>query len=355
MTTVTEAQLKGFCTAILKGLGCDAFEQKIVTDHLALSNLSGHDSHGIGMLPTYVADAAAGIMKLNQRGVISRDSGSMIVVDGQAGFGQVMGHDHTVFAIERAKQTGLCLAGLINTHHIGRIGTYGEMCADAGLASIHMVNSVSYRASVAPWRGIEARISTNPICIAVPAIGGNRRLILDMATSQSAVGKVRVAYNSKKQVPPGRLIDSTGEPTTDPKVLFEEPKGALTPAGEHKGFALAFMFEVLAGCLTGGNTFAPGSEKTGGIQNNMMTIVFDPARLDDPSHMAYELKTYMEYIQATKPVDPKLPVILPGDQESGYVVERRKNGIPIDDGTWVELQTAAKTVGLSTDLLSLAG
>jgi uncharacterized oxidoreductase len=243
---------------------------------------------------------------------------------------------------------------LINTHHIGRIGAYGEMCADAGLASIHMVNSVRYRASVAPWRGIEARISTNPICIAVPAIGGNRRLILDMATSQSAVGKVRVAYNSKKQVPPGRLIDSQGEPTADPKVLFEDPKGALTPAGEHKGFALAFMFEVLAGCLTGGNTFAPGSEKTGGIQNNMMSIVFDPTRLDDLGHMAYELKTYMDYILATKPIDPKLPVILPGDPERAMIAERREKGIPIDDGTWAELQNAAKTVGLSTDLLSLA-
>ncbi len=354
MKTVTEAQLSGFCQAILAGLGCDAFERKTVTDHLVLSNLSGHDSHGIGMLPIYVADAAAGIMKLNQRGVISRDGGSMIVVDGQAGFGQVMGHDHTKAAIERAKSTGLCMAGLINTHHIGRIGTYGEMCADAGLASIHMVNSVSFRASVAPWRGKDARISTNPICIAVPAIGGNRRLILDMATSQSAVGKVRVAYNSRKQVPPGRLIDNAGAPTTDPKVLFEEPKGALTPAGEHKGFALAFMFEVLAGCLTGGNTFAPGSEKTGGIQNNMMSIVFDPARLDDPAHMASELKLYMDYILATQPIDPKLPVILPGDPERSYVAERRKDGIPIDDGTWAELQNAAKTVGLSEDLLSLA-
>jgi uncharacterized oxidoreductase len=347
------AALTRISMRILAALGCAADEAQVTADHLVLSNLVGHDSHGIGMLPTYVTHTRQGLMKPNQPGRLARDDGAIFVFDGMAGFGQPAGKRMSEEAIARARRHGLALGGLINVHHIGRIGTYGEMCAEAGLVSVHMVNSVSHNAAVAPWRGAAARLSTNPVCIAVPATGAAPMLLLDMATSQSAVGKVRVAYNSGKPMPAGRLIDHQGRPTTDPKVLFEEPKGALTPAGEHKGWALGFMVEVLAGCLTGGNSFAPESPKTGAIQNNMLSILFDPARLADQSAVTRELEAYVRHMLATPPVDPAAPVLLPGDPERAYLIARRRDGVPVDDGTWAELADAAVTLGLGRDLDAL--
>jgi uncharacterized oxidoreductase len=129
------------------------------------------------------------------------------------------------------------VVALRNPRHVGRVGTYGEMCANAGLVSFHFVNVSDARPAVAPWRGSDARFSTNPVCIAIPGAGPERPIILDMATSVIAMGKVRVARNKGEQLKPGILLDGAGKPMTD--------------RGEHKGYALAFVCEMLAGALCG--------------------------------------------------------------------------------------------------------
>jgi len=235
---------------------------------------------------------------------------------------------------------------LRNPHHIGRVGTYGEMCAAAGLVSFHFVNVTDARPAVAPWRGTDARFSTNPVCIAMPGPEPERPIILDMATSTIAMGKVRVARNKGEQLKPGILIDGEGKPTTDPGAMYRQPRGALTTFGEHKGYALAFVCEMLAGALCGSGTMRPERQGHGTATNGMLTIVIDPSRLVDREWLAQEIASMTTYITASPPARPDEPVLIPGDPERRTRAERIASGVPVDDETWRELTVAARGINV---------
>src|SRR4029450_2103420 len=140
--------------------------------------------------------------------------------------------------------------GLRNAHHLGRIGAYGEPCGRAGLVSIHFANVVGHEPQVSPWGGRERRMTTNPFCCVVPQESAPP-IVLDMATSAIALGKVRVAFLKGEPVPDGVLVDAEGKPTNDAEVMYQAPFGALGPFGQHKGYGLALMCELLGGALAG--------------------------------------------------------------------------------------------------------
>src|SRR5688500_1801222 len=179
--------------AIVGAGGSDAGEARLVAENLVTANLLGHDSHGIGMIPRYVDALLEGGLSVNQHPRVKLDSGAMLSLDGCQGYGQVIGHEAMAMAIERAKAHGLCIMALGRSHHLGRIGQWGEQAVNQGLVSIHFVNVIS-RAIVAPHGGADARFGTNPVCIAIP-VPGEPPFVLDMATSAVAQGKVRVAHN----------------------------------------------------------------------------------------------------------------------------------------------------------------
>ena len=173
----------------------------------------------------------------------------MLTLDGNAGYGQVMGYEAMELGAERAKRNGVCVMGLSNAHHIGRIGHWAEQCIDHGLVSIHFVNVLA-RPIVAPFGGRDARHGTNPLCVGIPRPGKDP-IVLDFATSKIAQGKTRVAYNKGEQLAPNTIIDDHGNPTTDPRFTVIEPSGAILPFGEHKGSGLALICELLGGALLG--------------------------------------------------------------------------------------------------------
>ena len=142
--------------------------------HLVEANLKGHDSHGVGMIPSYLRNLAGNKAKTNEPGRVVSDNGSIIVYDGERGWGQIVARNATLLGIERAKRDGVAVVALRNAHHIGRIGTYGEMCAGAGLLSLHFVNITDQRPAVAPWRGRDGRFGTNPLCISLPGPAPDR-------------------------------------------------------------------------------------------------------------------------------------------------------------------------------------
>ena len=216
----------------------------------------------------------------------SRDNGAVIVIDGGAGYGQVVAKEAMDIGIDRAKKHGVCVVGLTNAHHIGRIGHWAEQCARAGMVSTHWVNVHGHKSLVAPFGGAEPRFTTNPYCTAVPR-KGKEPIVLDFATSQVAMGKVRVANNKKVQMEPGLLIDAAGKPTTDPGVMYNPPYGAILPFGLHKGGGLAVICDLLAGALTGGRTHSPRTIKKDGtdIINNMLSIIIDPASMGGTAHV----------------------------------------------------------------------
>ena len=189
--------LKKMVTSILKKGGSNTVEAQIVADHLVRSNLSGHDSHGVVMLPTYMRMLKANLLKPNQTPELFKVDGSIMMFDGNRGYGQAVGKIAMDNAIKKCKTTGLVLMTLRNAHHLGRIGTYGEQSIAAGLISIHFVNVTDHPPVVCPHRGSDARFNTNPICLAMPGTKKQPHILLDMATSKIAMGKARIAFKRR--------------------------------------------------------------------------------------------------------------------------------------------------------------
>lgn len=342
-------QLKAVLLAILRQSGSDQYESELVAEHLVRANLTGHDSHGSGMLPTYLKNLKAGLLIPGTPAKLVSDQGSILVFDGGRGYGQRVATEAMTAAIERCRQNGLTIMALRNAHHIGRIGSYGEQAAAAGLVSLHFVNVIDHPPVVAPFGSREARLATNPVCMAMPATATTPAVILDMATSKIALGKARVALNRGEQVAPDQLLDAQGEPSTDPGVMFREPRGAFLPFGEHKGYGLGFFCELLAGALTGGGTNQPETPRMGGIVNNMLTFLVDPLRLVDHRWLEAEIDSLVRYMKESRPVDAE--VMVAGDPERRKMAQRREAGIDVEDATWQELMVAAEMVGLDREAL----
>jgi uncharacterized oxidoreductase len=237
---------------------------------------------------------------------------------------------------------------LRNAHHIGRIGAYGEIAMEHGMISLHFVNVIDHGPTVAPWGGGEARYVTNPVCIAVPGTENTPPTLLDMATSLIALGKARVALSKGEQMAEGLMIDANGKPTTDPSVMYNEPKGALLPFGDHKGSGLALMCELLAGGLSGGGTIQPDNPQQKSIINNMFTIVIDPARLVDMTWLRSEIDATVDYVKSARPADPDKPVIVAGDAERARTAERMAAGIEINDEAWTEMRETGEGLGMES-------
>ena len=348
--TINSQSLQDQITQIFKALGSSEAEATTVAANLVMANLSGHDSHGVGMVPRYV-DAAMeqGGLQINAAAKINLDIGTMLNLDGQRGFGQVVGEEAMHLGMQRAKQHGSCIMSLANAHHLGRIGHFAEMAVAQGLVSMHFVNVLS-RPAVAPWGGADGRFGTNPCCIGV-ALKGRQPFILDFATSRQAQGKMRVAYNKGERVTPGLLIDERGNPTTDPGVVVVPQSnglfGALMTFGEHKGFGLAVASELLGGALTGGGTCNHIPPLKRAVFNGMLTILIDPARLGTQVAFEQEALAFVDWVQAG-PVAPGYESVqIAGDPERAARAKRAVEGIEIDAQTWAEIVDAGQKVGVT--------
>jgi len=339
---VAPERLRAVVRAVVEGGGSGEREARLVAEQLVDANLTGHDSHGVGMLPRYVEALAAGGLRAEQQLAVVTDAGPLLMLDGNAGYGQVMAFDAMTLGIERAAVHGVAVVGLANSHHIGRVGHWAEQCVAAGYVSIHFVNVIS-RPVVAPFGGRDARFVTNPFCVGIPMADGEL-ILLDFATSRIAVGKVRVALNKGEQVKPDTLLDANGEPTTDPSAIFAEPGGALLPFGEHKGYGMAVVCEILGGALAGGMTLheRPASRA---IINNMLTFIVDPRRLGTAERLASEAMAFAEWVRASPPLAGVDRVRLAGEPER-ECRRARAAAIPIDATTWTQIIDAAASTGI---------
>ena len=324
-----------------RAAGSSEQEARLTADHLIGANLAGHDSHGVGMVAPYVRSLQANELQLNQKLSIVTDTDTLLVVDGNRGIGQSMAFQTMQLAIERARKHGVVIVGLKNTHHIGRVGHWAEQAIAANLASIHFTNVVS-RPLVAPHGGRQSRFGTNPLTVGLPRRNAPP-ILLDFATSAIAVGKVRVAYNRKGPAPAGTLIDHDGNPTTNPAVMYEAPMGALLTAAGHKGYALAMVCDLLGSALFGGVTPQPSRLRIPGLYNNMLAIVFDPARFGAGEHFEQESKAFIDYVQSARRTDPNAPIEVPGDAERSFRVERAQ-ALPVDTGTLQTMDDAAQMI-----------
>jgi uncharacterized oxidoreductase len=190
---------------------------------------------------------------------------------------------------------------------------------------------------------------TNPVCIAIPGTASNEPILLDFATSRVAMGKVRVAHNAGKKMLDGALLDHQGKPTTNPAVMYTEPKGVVLPFGEHKGSGLALVCELLAGAIVGSATVTTMTPPERGIINGMLSIVIDPAKLSTRDSMLAEIDAMIEWVKSAKPSDPDLPVLIAGEPERIARAERMAKGVDVEDETWRQLLAIAERYQISVD------
>jgi uncharacterized oxidoreductase len=341
MHVFNATKLVDLVAAIMHGAGCATDEAKTVARRLVDSNLVGHDSHGVLRVAKYLEWMRDGTLKQNTQPTVVFESDTIAIINGNRGFGQVIGEFAAQLGIAKAAEKGIAMIGLTNCGHLGRVGDWADMAADAGQVSLHFLNT-SGAQRVAPFGGSDRRLSTNPISIGVP-VDGRDPVILDVTTSTVAEGKLMVAVNKGEQVPQGWIIDKEGAPTTEPKDFYAG--GALLTVGAHKGSGLSMITDLLAGAVSTGRSSDPDDTI---LRNNMLSIYIAPSIYDPDGGVAREARRFVDFVKASPPAKQGEPVLAPGDVERRNRASRLVNGVPVDDKTWADLIGAAASVGIDS-------
>lgn len=335
---------RDFVPELFVAAGSEKREAMIVADHLVEASLVGHDSHGLLRVPKYLNWVREGHLLPNQHVKPFIDSGALLGLDGGFGFGQVIGLEAMDLAIQRVCSHGFVAVGIRNSGHLGRIGAWAEQLAHAGLVSIHFVNTSGFGILVAPFGGIDRRLSANPIAAGTP--GPNGPIVLDIATSATAEGKIQVARNRGERLPPGLILDPNGQPTDDPVAFYGPPPGSILPFGGHKGSGLSVFCEILAGSLTGGGSSHPKNPTAGRLVNNMLTLAFDPSAFGQAGGFADDVSQLGDWLRSSRPVEVGGEILLPGEVERRTMADRQRHGIPMDAATSQQIIDASTKLGI---------
>ena len=352
MTVISADALRSYIGDIFASAGCADDEAGRIAENLVDANLTGHDSHGVIRTPRYVQWLQDGNLVADRTVTTVSDSGSFLVLDGNHGFGQTVGRLAVDAGIERCRRDGVAVVALRHAGHLGRIGAWAETAAEAGQVSMHFVN-VAGSILVAPFGGVDRRMSTNPVAIGLPP-GGEAPVILDFATSAVAEGKALIAAKGGKPLPEGVLIGPDGKPGNDPWLLYgdtdpgrtpdlRDGPGALRTMGEHKGSGLALMCELLAGALTGSGCTGPHVE---GVYNGMLSIYMAPDRFGEEAAFRNEVDRYISYFTASRTVPGTERVLAPGEPERLSRERRLKDGIPLAEDAWDAIGQTAASLGV---------
>lgn len=350
MTTIQidVSALEIFAAQLLTAGGFTAEEATLTAKSLVLSDLMGHESHGVMRIKQYVDSLKNGSISSGQSLHIEKQSLSTLMADAQRGLGQVQMPRLLDQLLSKANETGTATGTLRNCGHIGRLGEWAERIAQAGLVGFVAVNDNGALQYVAPPGSREALTSTNPLAYGVPLPGG-KMFSFDMSTSAAAMGKVRVAYLSGAQIAPGLIQDAQGAPSTDPGIMFPERLGSLLPMGGaqgYKGFGLSMVVDFLAGALSGG--FTPPAPENTPIFNNVFVSIWDPEYFAGLDHLQTEAQKYIDHVRSAAPIDPANPVRIPGERAQNEYQTRRENGIPLTDGIASALVKLAERYGVET-------
>jgi uncharacterized oxidoreductase len=287
-------------------------------------------------IPFYIDMIAQGETVPQAPLTVINESEVILAADAKWGFGMVQAGRLMERLMEKARKTGVGVGTLIHASHVGRIGEYCEMAAEAGFVSMVMANTHGAARRVAPPGGKAPRLGTNPIALGAPH--GDEPLILDFSTSATAEGKVRVLKIAGKQCPEGWLLDCEGRPTTDPASLYADPPGSILPMGgaqAYKGFGLAMMIDIFSGALSGGLVAREKAITPKGNCVFMMTL--DPERFGGAEHFHREVAGLTDFVRGCPRVEGCDEVLLPGDPERRVMKRRLAEGVPLDDGNWAEL------------------
>ena len=348
MPILTKHQIVRITDVMLQAGGAPAGHAGIVADHLANANLAGYDSHGFVRIPQYLKEIEEGLVDPRAEPEVVGNHGGIIQIDGHATFGQVIATRATEMAIEKARDHGMSLVTMGNHPHTGRIGTYPEMAAAAGMAAIMFTGFAGGpAATVAPFGGREGRLATNPIAMAFPHTEG-APILIDLASSMSTDGKLRVYLNKEQELPDTWVIDKHGVPSRNPNDFFDG--GAHLPVGGtqggHKGYALSVMVALFGGLL---GQIACTPRKID-LWVGSTILVIDLGRIAPAETIQSEAQKMMRYLQNTPLMEGSSGVLFPGERSANTRKERLDKGIPVDSTTWGQVEALFDQYGVRDQL-----
>lgn len=327
-------EVAAFSDELLIAAGAPPSEAKLVTESLISASLTGHDSHGMILLPSYLEEVKSGLIKPGARIDVEAETPIMARLNGNLNYGQVVARKALSLALEKAGRAGIALVLAYRTNHVGRLGQYTLMAAEKGFIGIMMVNT---NPSVAPWGGYQRKLGTNPISIASPRKKGNP-ILLDMATSVVAMGKILLKVGTDEKIPEGWILDKNGRNSTTPEDY--RAGGALLPAGTYKGYGLGLMVDFLCGAFTG----AGGADTQRG--NGVFMMLLKPDLFVGREEYLDTVERVAKSVVGSPLREGFDKILLPGDPEYIALEERTKNGIPLHRNTMVRLKKVAKDLNV---------
>jgi LDH2 family malate/lactate/ureidoglycolate dehydrogenase len=340
MPAQDERELEAFATRVLEAIGMPGGDARLTARCLVAADLRGMPGHGVLRLIQYADSIAAGDVRAAPEVRVLRRDATTALVDAGGGYGYAPTMLACDLAAELAGEAGVGVAGVRDSHHFGMAGLYAEALAERGLAGIVLTNA---QPIMAPPGVASPLVGNNPLAIAVPRPAPHPPVVLDMAMSQTALGRIRLAAAEGRPIPEGWALDEEGRPTTDAARALAA--GLLAPTGGHKGLALALMIDVLAGVLTG----SPAGERadahghaSGGVGHLVIALRTDLFVKRDAFDA--ELEQLLDGVR--RHGTPDAPVLLPGDPERAAQERTRRAGIPISDELARGLDELATRLGV---------
>ncbi|MFN8007229.1 MAG: Ldh family oxidoreductase [Terriglobia bacterium] len=331
-----------FVEKVFEATGAPHVEAQIVAEHLITANLMGYDTHGIIRVPQYLGDIRDKVIVPGAPIRVASETATTATVDCGWNFGQVGALKAMELAIAKAQESHVATVVARCCNHAGRLGCYTQLAAERGFFALGVCNSPIHGHFVLPWGGRKPRLATNPISFAVPC-GKSSPIVADFSTAESSEGKIRLYRNLGKPLPAGWIVDADGEPTRDANAFYGPPMGAILPFGGDKGYrgyALSLLVEILGGIFGGSRITVdqPG--------NGMGFLVVNITSFQSPVAFADLMEELREYVKSSPPAEGTEEVLLPGELDFKTREKRLQEGIPVDEMTWSQIQTAAETVGV---------
>jgi len=336
--------LEAFVARALIAVGLPASDAEQVARLMILADLRGADGHGIFRLPQYVRRIKAGGMNMRPNIRVAHETEAMALVHGDNGMGHLVMKFAAQVAIEKAKRAGIAWVGVRQSNHAGPAALYAMMPLERNMIGIYM--AVGNANHLPPWGGIDLLLSTNPIAFAIPALN-EPPVVLDMATTVAAYGKVKTKAQRGEQMPEGWMIDALGRPLTDPRRAEE---GFLLPIGGYKGYGLALVFGLLAGSLNGA-AFGRGvidfnkDDKTP-TNTGQVILALDIARFSPVETFKRGVDNVIRDIRNSRKLPGVERIRLPGEQSHATWLERSTTGVPMNDALFKDLERLASDLGI---------
>jgi LDH2 family malate/lactate/ureidoglycolate dehydrogenase len=353
---VPAPQIHQQLVSVLRAWGMSDAHAETTAAMMLETDLRGVDSHGISMLPTYDREFRSG--RLNMRPLFKtvREGPAMALIDADASLGHPVSAYAMNLAVDKCREGGVAVVSVFNSHHFGAAGCYSRIAAERGV--IGMVTSATRGVSMVPTFAAEPVMGTNPLAFAAPA-KRNPPFQLDMATTTVAAGKVKVHKLNHRPLPPGWVVDGSGQAVTDAqeafRYVFERPEGGITPLGGprelggHKGYGLAVMVHILGGTLSGAS-FSPirnRTQKPSDPHNiGHFFLALDPRAFRVGGEFEDDLDQVIDVLHGARRADPAQPVLVAGDPEMATRAERLRVGVPIPDDLMEQLRAVAKSAGV---------